>query len=127
MYRSIIYKIEEWSREVKFGFQRMFRGYDDTAYWGLDTYLAEMLIPIFEWYRDNDPHMMLKGPGEEDYCTKAEQEQIYNHIITAFREILYDDVAVMLEDDYNIQHKNRQARIKRGLQLFVKHYQGFWT
>lgn len=126
MYR-IKYKVEDWIREVKFGFQRMFRGYDDTAYWGLNTYLARMLVPIMKWYGDNDPHMMIKDADKEEYYTQEEQRQIYNHIITAFEEILYDDISIQLEEDFKINSEHRQARIKRGLELFAKHYQGFWT
>ena len=111
-------KIKDLIREIKFGFQRMFRGYDDTAYWGLDTYLAEMLVPIMTWYRDNDPHMMLKNAEKEDYYTEEEQTEIYNKMIFAFKAVN--------RNNYNLEETDLD-KIEEGLHLFAEHYRGFWT
>ena len=123
--RYLIYRIEDWIREVKFGFQRMFRGYDDTAYWGLDTYLAEMLVPIMRWYRDNDRHMMYKKIGKTErgttYYTKKEQREIYNKIIFSFNSVDRGNKYMKVETVGDIK------RVEEGLHLFAKHFRGFWT
>lgn len=119
--KRVIYKIEDWIRSVKFAYQRVVRGYDDTAYWSLDTYLAEMLVPIMTWYRDNDPHMMSKDFGVEEYFTREEQVEVYNKMITAFQSMIdYDH----LIEDYTPE---LQDKVDEGLQLFAKYFRGFWT
>lgn len=35
--------------EIKWGFQRMFRGYDDRIQWGFDDYFSQFIPPLKEF------------------------------------------------------------------------------
>lgn len=40
--------LEDIPREIKFAFQRMLRGYDNSFMWGMDRYLEQYFIPAIE-------------------------------------------------------------------------------
>ena len=48
---GICNRLDNLKNEIKWGFQRMFRGYDDTAKWGLDTYLGDIALPVLKYLR----------------------------------------------------------------------------
>jgi len=45
----MIKPIKNIIREVKFGFQRMFRGYSDDIKWEFDTYFSQFIPPLKEF------------------------------------------------------------------------------
>jgi hypothetical protein len=42
-------------QSVKFAWQRAFRGYDDSAWWSLDIYLASIAAPVLRKMADSTP------------------------------------------------------------------------
>ena len=45
----MIFNLKHIFREVKFGFQRMFRGYSDEVYWGFEDYFLQVIPALKEF------------------------------------------------------------------------------
>lgn len=113
-------------RSIKWGFQRVFRGYDDTAIWSLDNYLTRIALPVLKHYRANKHGIPLIEGMENDPFEKQEAEwnRILDVMINAF-QIMHDedtDFKVRSDEDY----KERSRQIEEGLAYFAKHYRGLW-
>lgn len=119
-------------RETKWGFQRMFRGYDDTAYWGLDGYITDIALPVLKWMRkESSGYPVIKGFEEK---TSEEQQVEWNRIldkmILAFQELHDEDY---MEGNWDFKENPSAEKwdehfkvVKEGLELFATHYRGLW-
>src|SRR3989304_4285486 len=47
--KKMIFNLKHIFREVKFGFQRMFRGYSDEVYWGFEDYFLQVIPALKEF------------------------------------------------------------------------------
>ena len=45
---------EDWPREVKWAWQRVFTGYDERIYWSLDSYLGPMILKHLQNFQKED-------------------------------------------------------------------------
>jgi len=57
----MIRKIKDLVREVKYGFQRMFRGYSDDIKWGVDSYFSQFIPPLKEFCEEELKKMNIDG------------------------------------------------------------------
>jgi len=94
----------------KHAWQRVFRGYDDSAYWSLHDYLTDIALPVLREYRDNKS-------GYPMGMTERRWNTVLNKMVVAF-ELLH-------EDDWEKQHKHRKE-IEEGLRYFARYYQTLW-
>ncbi len=90
--------IKDLYREIKFGFQRMFRGYSDDIMWNLDSYFEQALPAIEEFCLDN-----LKD--EEYMKLNPERQKIFSKTIE-----LIQDFRQMKPEDY-YKHPNQISRL----------------
>lgn len=70
-------------REIKFGFQRMFRGYDDSIKWSFEDYFSQFIIPLKEFCED-----------------ELKEEHIANGNNPKKKEVF--EHTIMLIDDYDM-------------------------
>lgn len=120
-------RIGDMLREVKYGFQRMFIGYDETASWGLDSYLTEIILPNLIYLRKHKHGVPILGKPS-DKLTFKQQERMWNKImdkvILAFQKLQDWDNFDSRLDIASL--KKDQKIIDEGLALFAKHYRSFW-
>jgi len=123
---SIWHILDDTMFEIKWGFQRMFRGYDDTAFWNLDRYLLDIILPVLTEYREHGNGIPIVDGFEEKSFEEKEKEwnRILDTMINSFQMIKEDD------ENYSIHDKEwyekHYAQIQEGLQLFAKYYQTLW-
>lgn len=154
--RSLKYiPFRNWSRakdayyEVKWGFQRMFRGYDDRAFWGLNSYITEIALPVLKWLKNNKHGLpwnqevdseQLAAKGVIDHGSYAHTEESWNAIL----DKMIDAFQVMHDEDYCVPddlgapsakedwpaykkwHEDRNKRIDEGLGWFGKYFRSLW-
>lgn len=111
-------------REVKWAWQRVFRGWDDRVIWSIDWYLAEN-IPV--WVRAlKETKTGVSGAcfdwNNEDF-DKAQQKQdeIFDAIIEGFES--YNKLDSTFDQTVRDQ---LQLKFKRGFKLFRKYYSSLW-
>lgn len=98
-------------REIKFGFQRMFRGYSDDIKWGFSDYFNIAIKPLEEFCLDeldNTEHMKLNPKRCEIYTRTLE-------LIMAFREENYED---------QFEHPNSESDL---WEYVGKHISYYWN
>ena len=118
--------IREGISFIKHGFQRMFRGYDDTAYWGLYHYIARIALPVLRHYKAQKTGVPaglgLDYPNMTFSNQRRKWESILGKMITSFELILDDEY-------YSLNTKERKKHSKQvteGLELFAKYYENLW-
>ena len=118
MVLRITVTIDNFLNKFKFAWQRVFRGYDDRAYWNLDLYIAKIALPVLQHYLalTYKDEMGLFGDFYKLGYEKGKEKQIeaLKKMIQAFKYIKDDEVI------------NHEKEVNEGLKLFVKHYHSLW-
>jgi len=123
--------IKEISYVIKWAFQRMFRGWDDTVVFSLDNYLAKM-IPVWirgiKKYKDGIPMSMF----DKDIEMGKETEEDMIKACEKYDKIL-DDIAEGFEawtkyDGWFFEENHDdEAKFHKAMNLFMLHFGTFWT
>lgn len=107
--------------EVKWGFQRMFRGYDDRMYFSTYHEIAKIMIPVLKWYKEHKTGYGWMEHFKED-ISMADMEKEWNDaylkMAVAF-QLLFDD------NEATWAGTNEEV-IQDGLQLFATHFRNLW-
>lgn len=117
--------INEWRYEVIYAWERVFKGFDRTAYWNLDSYITNIALPVLKWYRTNGSGY----PVLEEVKDKSseEQQQAWNDaldkMINAFQAMKNFDNCIDIE---NINYEEHNKIVSDGLHFFAKHFRGLW-
>mgnify|MGYP001557897732 CR=1 FL=1 len=100
----------------------MFRGFDDTAYWSLDWYLAYIILPVLKKYKREDSRCGC--PFDKDlqkHLTEEEWNKKLDKMIKAF-ELIINQQNIYLSDNW----EENEKIITEGLTEFAKYYQSLW-
>lgn len=129
--------IQEWKRQIKWAWQRVFRGWDDTAVWSVDSYLAEIIpqlltalkekkqgIPISVF--DDEPEVLeggVIGYGEES-MKKAEEkwDKILDTIIYGFTEYTRAENELVSIEEW----KGVREKLSESFDLLNKYFDGLF-
>lgn len=131
--RDILWGIGEFfaniRRKVTWGWQRLFRGYDDSCEWALDDYLNPIVLHHLRYHRariDNDKMISIPwyfSNGKDMDTATAEWRTVLDIMIDGFEIMISGN---MLSCDTQIM-RDRREKMDRALELFGKHYQSLWT
>jgi len=127
--------LEDFLREVKWAWQRVFRKWDDRVTWGLDCYLSEIVPQVLDTIR----RMNIKGISadyldEVGYFDADENQQealtekaaerfdlVLKDVADGFRAYSdMDDVSPSSEAYAELMEK-----FQKGMNLFVKYFSSF--
>jgi len=112
------------SRTIKFLYQRLTRGWDDSATWSLDTHLARIIAPRLKRFKELNTHAWpgpVEGmPGTGRFETFEEWHEALDKMIFAFESYASEDRDLW---DWG---ESEQHRIEEGLVLFARHYGCLW-
>lgn len=119
-------RFKDLCNSLQWAWQRVFRGYDDRAYWALDACITDIALPVLKQYREGcHGYPVIE---EMEGKTWEEQKEIWNSMldkmILAFQTIRDDDMDCEVHDEayYHEQHR----KIQEGLLLFGKHLRSLW-
>ena len=99
------YKVTNTKDEVKWAWQRVFRGYDDTANWDLGFYIAKISTPVLR-------NMVKNGVGYPSRITSEEWNKILLQIAQGF-------------EDFTLG-KNTYKEQRKACELFGKWLENLW-
>lgn len=117
LYWKIHYTLLDWRNEVKWAWQRVFRGYDDTAYWCLNDYLAKIINQVtFK--------LVNEGSGHPTKLTEKKWKNILNQISFGFGSYL--EIQSGFYDEKDPEYKRLEREFQKGLELFCKYYNNLW-
>lgn len=101
-------------RDVKFLWQRITRGFDDSETWSLDYSLAKLILPRLKRFRELDPCFIPTDMTHDEWNT------ILDKMIYAFEWAASDSRW------YNECSEEESARVNEGLKLFAEYYFAMW-
>jgi len=107
--------LEELFRHLKWAWQRVYRGWDDTVVWSIDYYLAQYM-PIWLRKLKEDKKGIPIGMSEEEW-------DIVLYKITTGFEVAYK----IIEMDYD-EHGQEIAykKFEEGMDLFKEYFFSLW-
>jgi len=125
--------LREWKRQIKWAWQRVFRGWDDRAVWSLNYHLAEIIPSILKKLKEDKvgiPMFCFEGLeyGENydynDESMKIAEERwnaILDEMITGFE--IYNKLWEIL--DYE-KEREEYKKVERALELLKIHFESLW-
>lgn len=136
--------------EVKWGFQRMFRGFDDRWYWSYYSMNAEQTLKVLKWLQKNkhgapfttDPDGVIPIK-DEDTLTENKFDVNKNHfhrwnkalglMVAGFEALIKEEDVHILGPDGKYDHAASQKerdrlheKWEKGAKLFIANYRGLW-
>ena len=120
-------------RRAKWGFQRMFRGYDDTAYWDLNDYITDIALPVLKEYRNSKTGIpLLDGYGMDNRNQTDQEFKQMEETWNMYLDKMILSFELMKKEDMDYEHHDQQwyeehnKKIEEGLILFAKYFRGLW-
>jgi len=108
---SCLTKLRGIKRKVKFLWQRLTRGWDDSETWSLDITIAEHALPRLKELKKFSEETLERDDFHKDLAK----------IIEAFEIIANDNDYACLS-----AIPEKEKIVKEGLRLFVENYQRMW-
>lgn len=99
-------------RSVRFFFQRLLRGWDDSETWSLDYSLAKIIAPRLKRFKE----VTCGHPADS---TEKQWNEDLDKMIAAF-EFLGS------EERWSNTDKNKWNEVQEGIDLFSKHFINLW-
>ena len=120
------YSISILFDRIKFAWQRAVRGYDDTAYWSLASYITEIALPVLKRYAGNDG--MSAYPIDDDIRSLVDWKNVLNKMIRAFQlshdyEYAEGEFSEVLNTE---KYTMLSKEMDEGFELFGKYFRNLW-
>lgn len=112
--RNIFYNFKLLKRSLRFVYQRVIRGFDDSETWSLDHSLAKLILPRLKQFNKI-------RTGYPSDITDEEWEAILHEMIAAFEWFASDD-----RWNFGPEYEARFKKAQKGVELFAKHYHSLW-
>lgn len=109
--------LRDFKNEIKWAWQRVYRGWDDRAIWSIQEHIAKQIVDMIEVYKEqinSHPNML----------TEDEWFQILLDIQAGFKASL-DKLDSSLTPN-QIEWKKFDNIQKKGLTLFIEHFDSLW-
>lgn len=136
---------KDLKRQIKFFWQRLTRGFDDSVTWSLDITVAEFMLPRFKLYRESNFHIWYdpKYTGEEIFATRSEEDQkAFDKEGELYTKYVLDEIEWFLEEAIKCGPNEElwkdgvfdkdasdcyNLRYERACVLFGTHFRRLWT
>lgn len=100
-------------RNIRFFFQRLFRGFDDSETWSLDCILAKHILPRLKRFKQ----VNIAYPTDLSF---VQWNEYLDEMIYAFEYYASEKI-------YQFDFKPEEyQRVQQGLKLFSQYYGGLW-
>jgi len=113
--------MNDYKYEVKWAWQRVFRGWDDTACWSIDEHLSILLPKVIRKLRDGCDSYPLGLKNLKEW------KVILGQMADGFEAYwLMRNATFTNEKSFFKQQEILKKKFDKGFQLFVKHFSGLW-
>jgi len=131
--------VEYGFRQLKYGWQRLFNGYDERIPWSIDYYLDRMLPLWIERLKETKQGVPMCMFKDEDFIPDSPNSEMVEGALEK-REAEFDAILQQIADgfrmhtrilDYEFEYgsdEEREARqiFNTAFYLFMKHYESLW-
>jgi hypothetical protein len=126
----------EGRREIRWAWQRVFRGYDDRLVWSLHSEHTRLMLKVLKHFRkthigspiirDKDWKENGEGPGDSAHTFWDKQLDAMIDGFQAQMDIEDLDYADFSSDVEKKKYKELIAMWEKGMKVFVEHYNDLW-
>jgi hypothetical protein len=110
-------------RNIKWAYQKFTRGFTDADLWGLDSHLAEYILPRLVAFRNRGA---MGHPC--DFKTNEEWLAVVDDMIHGMTFVLHEELYI--EDEFTDSSRERYRyhadRAQRGLEAFGEYFMNLW-
>lgn len=129
-FNTVYWILEHWMREIKYAWQRAYRGYDQTELWCHHAVHTERMLEILKHYRHNkvgSPIVLLEDEDYEigekqDFDIHKRWDAVLDRMIAGFESA--DKFDSHLVDNENVDFY--LEIMHDGLDLYGDNYLGLW-
>jgi len=121
----------EYGRQIKYAYQRVFNGYDETVTWDISSYLAEMLPKWMKTLKENKhgtPNSAFEGLPFENEDEGSYSDESWEIAKKRWESVL-DEIIVGFEtyrDDQWLSEEGSRGKFDKAMKLFVENFESFW-
>lgn len=135
---AIAGKMEDMAYEVKWAWQRVFRGWDDRVLWSIDSWLSEVMPKILRTFKEIQHGYRGNFTKEDEYVNekgwilikqdaeKREIENWNNDIETMIAGFTAAKMMIGIEYNGDDEYKHLEEVFKKGMTAFVDNYFSLW-
>lgn len=118
-YHRIKRQLSDLRLEVKWAWQRAFRGWDDTAIWGMGEYLSEIIVDVLKFHRDKGRVLIFYKSefGNSDKDIEYNEKKL-NEMIEGFK--------IIRDKDDLIRTDKEKEKVKKALNMLANKFEHFW-
>lgn len=121
--------IEEWMLQIKWAWQRAFRGWDDQAIWSIDGYLSKLipeLVGRLRVIKHGIPIDCFDGlDHDENYCYSEESEKIASERWNKILDEIVEGFVLYLKDDF-YKNEEYQEKFNKSFDMLKKYFGNLW-
>ena len=116
-------------RKVRFFFQRLTRGWDDSELWSLNYTIAKFTLPRLQRFKNY--HMSYPN-NDDDYKSSEDWQKILDKMIYGLQaciHIWYAEEKIVVDDVVYEKYEDIEwdwFRVSEGLELFGKYFRDLW-
>lgn len=114
---SITGKLFELKCNIKYFFQRKFKGYSDVDYWNADMAIAKYAIPLIKYQKKTN-----RTPGG---LTQKKWHNILDKIIYSLEH--FADEEKWCHFNTQEEYEEAEKKIDAGMKLFAKWFAALWS
>jgi hypothetical protein len=139
-YRNL--RVLDWYREIKYWFQRAFRGYDDRRWWGLGDNLGKDIVRDLKIFRNAN-----RAGVPSEFCESHDDKEltiankkwndILDKMINGFEQLIDEGIDTQNWKDYYINkiityeeflkiENERISKAKEDAKLFIDYFLNLW-
>lgn len=136
LYRNTWMKITDLIQNLKFAYQRVTRGFDDSELWSLDWTIARFILPRLKAFRAKNVHgvpirydaVIEEGNFSPPTYTEEEWKAILDKMIRAFELSAHQWDSEYLKKNNlpDLYSKEYSDQLDEGLKLFYQHFGNLW-
>lgn len=112
------------TNQIKWAWQRVFRGYDDRWHWDLHYELSRVIAENLRWLQKNNhgcPNEFFDMTAKDNECHKW--SEILGKMAQGFEAIRKINEDMLFEGD---EYEKLMEQYNKGMELFVKYYRCLW-
>lgn len=119
-------------RRIKWAYQRVFRGYDDTVAWSIDYYLNGIMPSVLRQLKENKhgTPMTVFPTGDEYTDEDGNPTEAASKVAQKRWDEILDKIIAGFEANAQLLESPKQEEQNRiweeGSKLFIKHYNSLW-
>jgi hypothetical protein len=120
--------------EIKYAWQRVFRGYDDKVSWSFDYYLAKLVPPIIKEIKEHSGTPVNFYSEDYDFDlvqSEEEEKRAHEEFVNTLDQIIEGFVVYCMINDNSIDCKSEEYKLLKdkfnnGFKLLHKYFEDLW-